>query len=211
MSQGTKECGYHRLFGPPGDDLERHGYTLARTKTKLGNQEFLFFLRSLMVPFQMNIISLNKIVKALHLMNSVFVVILMDVVINLPQAIFLSKEFVASTVPEELEEVTDIDGLSVFGKFFKQMRYDPVGESFFQGTTGASKLTTDCMADHQCAGARSHQTGELFATAHYALEAFERAGLADQIHRLHLIARCDTSGAIGIFGGEHRGGKGRCL
>lgn len=95
------------------------GYALARTKTKLGNRVFLFFLCGLMVPFQMNIISLYKIVKTLHLMNSVFAVILVDVAINLPQAIFLSKEFVASTVPKELEEAADIDGLSVFGKFFK--------------------------------------------------------------------------------------------
>lgn len=95
------------------------GYALARTKTKLGNRVFLFFLCGLMVPFQMNIISLYKIVKTLHLMNSVFAVILVDVAINLPQAIFLSKEFVASTVLKELEEAADIDGLSVFGKFFK--------------------------------------------------------------------------------------------
>lgn len=95
------------------------GYALARTKTKMGNRVFLFFLCGLMVPFQMNIVSLYKIVKSIHLMNSVFAVILVDVAINLPQAIFLSKEFVASTVPRELEEAADIDGLSVFGKFFK--------------------------------------------------------------------------------------------
>lgn len=95
------------------------GYALARTKTKWGNRMFLFFLCGLMVPFQMNIISLYKIVKSLGLMNSVFAVILVNTAINLPQSIFLSKEFVTSTVPMELEEAADIDGISVFGKFFR--------------------------------------------------------------------------------------------
>lgn len=95
------------------------GYALARTKTKWGSRMFLFFLCGLMVPFQMNIISLYKIVKSLGLMNSVFAVILVNTAVNLPQSIFLSKEFVTSTVPMELEEAADIDGISVFGKFFK--------------------------------------------------------------------------------------------
>ncbi|MEG0494318.1 MAG: carbohydrate ABC transporter permease [Clostridia bacterium] len=93
------------------------GYALARTKTKTGNLVFLFFLAGLMLPFQMNIISLYKIVKSLSLMNTVFAVILVDVAINLPQAIFLSKEFIESTVPMELEEAANIDGCGIVRKF----------------------------------------------------------------------------------------------
>lgn len=95
------------------------GYALARAKSAWGNRMFLFFLCGLMVPFQMNIISLYKIVKSLGLMNNVFAVILVNTAINLPQSIFLCKEFVSSTVPMELEEAADIDGISVFGKFFQ--------------------------------------------------------------------------------------------
>lgn len=95
------------------------GYALSRTKTGWGNRMFLFFLCGLMVPFQMNIISLYKIVKSLGLMNNVFAVVLVNTAINLPQSIFLCKEFVSSSVPMELEEAADIDGISVFGKFFK--------------------------------------------------------------------------------------------
>lgn len=94
------------------------GYALARTKTKMGNTLFLFFLAGLMVPFQMNIVSLYKIVKSVHLMNSAFAVILVNVAINTPQAVFLFKEFVESTVPTELEEAASIDGCSVFRRFF---------------------------------------------------------------------------------------------
>lgn len=95
------------------------GYALARDRTKRGSRMFLVFLSGLMVPFQMNIISLYKIVKSLGLMNSVFAVILVNVAINLPQSIFLAKAFVSSTVPMELEEAADIDGIGVFGKFFR--------------------------------------------------------------------------------------------
>lgn len=94
------------------------GYALARTKTRLGNRMFLFFLCGLMVPFQMNIVSLFRIVKNLGLMNSPLAVILVDTAVNMPQAIFLAKEFVGSTVPMELEEAADIDGCGVFRKFF---------------------------------------------------------------------------------------------
>ncbi|MDD2970739.1 MAG: carbohydrate ABC transporter permease [Lachnospiraceae bacterium] len=94
------------------------GYALARTKTKWGNRFFLFFLAGLVVPFQMNIVSLYKIVKSFHLMNTLLAVILVDVAVNTPQAIFLFKEFIESTIPRELEEAAEIDGCTIFQKFF---------------------------------------------------------------------------------------------
>lgn len=94
------------------------GYAMARTKTKWGNRFFLLFLAGLMVPFQMNIVSLFKIVKSIGLMNTVWAVILVDVAINIPQGIFLFKEFIESSVPKELEEAAEIDGCSVMQKFF---------------------------------------------------------------------------------------------
>lgn len=94
------------------------GYALARTRSKLGNRMFLFFLAGLVVPFQMNIVSLYKIVKTMHLMNNPFAVILVDVAVNMPQAVFLFREFILSTVPRELEEAADIDGCGTLQKFF---------------------------------------------------------------------------------------------
>lgn len=94
------------------------GYALARTKTKMGNRFFLFFIAGLVVPFQMNIVSLYKIVKTFHLMNTPFAVILVNVAINTPQAVFLFKEFVESTIPRELEEAAEIDGCGLMKKFF---------------------------------------------------------------------------------------------
>ena len=46
------------------------GYALARTKSRWGNRIFLLFLAGLVVPFQMNIVSLFKIVKSIGLMNT---------------------------------------------------------------------------------------------------------------------------------------------
>ncbi len=94
------------------------GYALARTKSKMGTRIFLLFLAGLIVPFQMNIVSLYKIVKGFGLMNTLWSVILVDVAINTPQAIFLFKEFIESTIPKELEEAAAIDGCSVFRRFF---------------------------------------------------------------------------------------------
>lgn len=94
------------------------GYALARTNSKMGSRIFLLFLAGLTVPFQMNIISLYKIVKSLGLMNTAWAVILVDVAINMPQAVFLIKEFIESSVPIELEEAAIVDGCSVFKRFF---------------------------------------------------------------------------------------------
>ena len=52
-------------------------------------------------------------------MNTQFAVILVNVAINTPQAVFLFKEFIEGTVPKELEEAAEIDGCTVFRKFFR--------------------------------------------------------------------------------------------
>lgn len=94
------------------------GYALARTKTKISGIVFLVFLAGLIVPFQMNIISQYRIVKSLGLMNTLFAVILVDVAINMPQTIFLFKEFIENSVPWELEEAALVDGCSVPQRVF---------------------------------------------------------------------------------------------
>lgn len=94
------------------------GYALARTKNKASGFIFILFLAGLIVPFQMNIISLYRIVKGLGLMNHLVAVILVNVAINMPQTIFLFKEFIESSVPWELEEAAIVDGCSVPKRVF---------------------------------------------------------------------------------------------
>lgn len=94
------------------------GYALARTRNRISGFVFLLFLAGLIVPFQMNIISLYRIVKNLGLMNNQLAVILVAVAINMPQTIFLFKEFIESSVPWELEEAAIVDGCSVPRRVF---------------------------------------------------------------------------------------------
>ena len=100
------------------------GYALARTKSKMGTRVFLLFLAGLIVPFQMNIVSLYKIVKGFGLMNTLWSVILVDVAINTPQAVFLFKEFIESTIPKELEEAAYVDGCGKVKTFVRIMLPD---------------------------------------------------------------------------------------
>lgn len=94
------------------------GYVLnRREKFRITKVIFLLILSGIMFPYQMSILGLYKVVRGLHLMNSLVGVILIDIAINIPFATFLIKSFV-STIPIELEEAAKIDGASVFRTFW---------------------------------------------------------------------------------------------
>lgn len=94
------------------------GYVLNRKgKNKLVNTVFLLILSGIMFPYQMSILGLYKIIQTLHLMNSLWGVIFIDIAINIPFATFLVKSFV-STIPIELEEAARIDGAGTFRTFW---------------------------------------------------------------------------------------------
>ena len=94
-------------------------YVVARSRRKLFQRMYSVFMIGLIVPFQIAIIPLYKIISGLHLMNTLPGVILIDVFcINLPLSIFLFRGFI-HTVPKELEEAAYIDGCGVFGTFWR--------------------------------------------------------------------------------------------
>lgn len=94
-------------------------YVIARRKNKLNRIIYIIFLCGLMVPFQMAIIPLYKLVAGLQLMDSIWGVVIIDIfAINLPFSIFLFRGFVV-TLPHELEEAALIDGCSVFRTFWQ--------------------------------------------------------------------------------------------
>ena len=94
-------------------------YVVARSRRKLFQRMYSVFMIGLIVPFQIAIIPLYKIISGLHLMNTLPGVILIDVFcINLPLSIFLFRGFI-HTVPRELEEAAYIDGCGVFGTFWR--------------------------------------------------------------------------------------------
>ncbi|GAA4775317.1 carbohydrate ABC transporter permease [Microbacterium gilvum] len=93
------------------------GYALSRkSKSRTASIAFLVLLSGLMFPYQMSILGLYEVVKALGLMNSLLAVILINVAVNLPFATLLFHAF-TTTIPRELEEAAGIDGAGVFRTF----------------------------------------------------------------------------------------------
>lgn len=92
-------------------------YTLARRRRVYSRVIFGIFLAGMMVPYQMGILSLFKLISEMGLMNTLTGVILIEIAYGLPFSIFLLKGFIESTVPLELEEAAKIDGCSVFRTF----------------------------------------------------------------------------------------------
>ncbi|HZU92587.1 MAG TPA: carbohydrate ABC transporter permease [Microbacterium sp.] len=93
------------------------GYVLnRRSKSRIASTVFLILLSGLMFPYQMSILGLYDVVKALGLMNSLLAVILINIAVNLPFATLLFHAF-TSTIPKELEEAAGIDGAGVFRTF----------------------------------------------------------------------------------------------
>lgn len=93
-------------------------YVIARSKKRIFKWMFMIFMVGLIIPFQIAIIPLYKIIAALHLMNTLPGVILISVFcINLPLSIYLFKGFIG-TVPIELEEAAGIDGCGTFRTFW---------------------------------------------------------------------------------------------
>ena len=94
-------------------------YVVARSKKKIFRIMFGIFMVGLIIPFQIAIMPLYKIMVGMKLMNTFTGVILIDVFcINLPLSIFLFKGFI-STVPIELEEAANIDGCGTFKCFWR--------------------------------------------------------------------------------------------
>lgn len=94
------------------------GYVLARkSRSRLATTVFMIFLSGLMFPYQMGIMGMYSLVRGLGLMDSPWAVILIDIAVNIPFAMYLFYAFTA-TIPKELEEAAQIDGAGVFRTFF---------------------------------------------------------------------------------------------
>lgn len=92
-------------------------YSLARRNRMYTRVTYALFVAGMMVPYQMGILSLFKLVSQLGLMNRLLGVTLIEIAYGLPFSIFLLKGFIATTVPLELEEAAKIDGCSVSRTF----------------------------------------------------------------------------------------------
>jgi raffinose/stachyose/melibiose transport system permease protein len=93
-------------------------YAIARKRNKVNHVVFMLFLAGMMVPFQMSIMSQYKLITSLGLMNKLPSVILINIAVNLPVSVLFMRNFIAASVPIEVEEAAYIDGWSVWRTFF---------------------------------------------------------------------------------------------
>lgn len=93
-------------------------YPIARRPHRLNKAVFFVILAGIMVPYQMAVIPLYKLIRTLNLMNSLWGVILIDIFINVPFAVFLFRGFIR-TIPYELEEAALLDGCSLSATFWR--------------------------------------------------------------------------------------------
>jgi len=91
-------------------------YAFAKLKFPFRDQIFFFMLLALMVPFQVNLIPLYKIMATLHWTDTYLALI----VPNLTSifGIFLMRQFML-TIPNELLDAARMDGCTEFGVFRK--------------------------------------------------------------------------------------------
>lgn len=94
------------------------GYMLSRTKTNLSYILFIFCIIPMMIPFQSYMITLVKVGKSLHLLNSIWGLSIIYWGLGSPIAIFLYHGFVKG-ISVELDECAKIDGCTPFKAFVK--------------------------------------------------------------------------------------------
>lgn len=93
-------------------------YAIIRKNNKFYNLLYIFFMAGMVVPFQMSMIPLYKLMLGLHLINTYHGIIFIYLAILTPFSLFLFTGFI-KTVPKELEESAVIDGCGIYGTFFK--------------------------------------------------------------------------------------------
>lgn len=93
-------------------------YAITRMHWKLSKFVYGTFLLGMMVPVYGLIIPLFSIFKSMNLLNNHLAVIIPQIALGFPMAIFIICGFMGS-VPRELEEAAIIDGCTVFQCFSK--------------------------------------------------------------------------------------------
>lgn len=94
------------------------GYALSRFKFRGSNLITLIFLSAQMFPTVTLVIGLYRQYQALHLLNTLFVLILASTTMALPFSIMLMRTFF-NGISRELEEAAEIDGASRFRTLFR--------------------------------------------------------------------------------------------
>lgn len=92
-------------------------YVICRNRTKLNRFIYVYFAMGLMVP--VSLVSIVKVLRVLHLYNTLPGTIMVFVALILPLSVFLYYGFI-SGIPKELDEAAVIDGAKA-GRIFLQV------------------------------------------------------------------------------------------
>jgi raffinose/stachyose/melibiose transport system permease protein len=91
-------------------------YVITRRANGFYNKLYVFFMAGLIVPFQMTMLPLYKLIRSLGLMSTYRGIICIYLAMLAPFSIFLFAGFI-KTVPVELEESAKIDGCGLYRSF----------------------------------------------------------------------------------------------
>ncbi len=94
-------------------------YSIARYKSRFNKLVFFLVLSGMMIPGQVNLVSLYSLVRKLGLMDNIFGMVVINAGGCTLMPLFLMKSFISTTIPIELEEAAKIDGCNLFQTFFK--------------------------------------------------------------------------------------------
>ncbi len=92
-------------------------YSITRYKSKFNEFAFTLVLAGLMIPGQVSLVTLYTMVQKLHLIDSIWGMIVINCGGNTILPLFLYKSFIATSVPIEIEEAAEIDGCNLMQKF----------------------------------------------------------------------------------------------
>lgn len=91
-------------------------YPIARSASRLSPLTFSMFLAGMLLPFQLGLIPLYKLMRDLDLLGSVWSVIIFGAGDQLPVSVFLFATFLKA-VPLDFEEASKVDGCNSFQTF----------------------------------------------------------------------------------------------
>lgn len=92
-------------------------YAVVRKNNRFYNSIYLFFIAGLIVPFQMIMIPLYKLMLNFHFMNTYHGMIFLYLAMLSPFSVFILTGFIRA-IPKELEEAALIDGCGIYKTFF---------------------------------------------------------------------------------------------
>jgi raffinose/stachyose/melibiose transport system permease protein len=94
------------------------GYSVARRRTRFYQFVFVLFLAGMMVPFQVTMLPLYKLGKALHFIDNLLGLVLIYGGAGVQMGILFYAGFIRA-IPREIEEAATIDGCSTPGILFR--------------------------------------------------------------------------------------------